>query len=119
MAIMERTRELGMLMAVGMRKRKVFFMIMLETVLLSLTGAAFGIAGGLGLIHYYYKFGFDLSQFSSGMEQIGFDAIVYPFLETNFIIGIIVLVIITGIVSSLIPARRALKLKPVEAIRTI
>ena len=92
---------------------------MIETILLSLTGAAIGIGGGLSLIGYYHHNGFDLSKFSSGMEQIGFDAIVYPFLTPGFIVDIIILVIITGILSALIPARRALKLKPVEAIRTI
>ena len=44
MVVLERTKELGMLMAIGMNKRKVFFMIMLETLFLALVGAVFGDA---------------------------------------------------------------------------
>lgn len=117
MAIMERTRELGMLMAVGMSRRRVFYMIMAETVLLSLTGALIGIGAGLGITTWYFHRGFDLSRFASGLEQVGYDAVVYPFLTPDFIAGIILLVVFTGLFSAVIPARRALRLKPAEAIR--
>jgi putative ABC transport system permease protein len=119
MAVLERTRELGMLMAVGMSKRRVFWMIMLETIFLTLTGAFAGMLISAGVIHYYYVAGFDLSAFASGLEKIGYDAIIRPKLNPDFYITLTILVIITGILSSLIPARRALKLRPVDAIRTI
>lgn len=117
MSVLERNRELGMLMAVGMSKRRIFTMIMLETILLSLTGAFIGMCFASIIIQYYNKVGFDLSIFASGMEKFGMKAIIHPFLTLSFYIILTVMVILTGIISSLIPARRALKLKPVEAIR--
>jgi putative ABC transport system permease protein len=118
MAVMERTRELGMLMAVGMNKSKIFRMIMLETVMLSLSGGLVGMAVSGVVIRLFARYGVDLTAFSQGFEKLGYSAIVYPSLETNFYIGLTILVMIAGVISSLIPARKALRLHPVEAIRT-
>lgn len=118
MAVMERTRELGMLMAVGMNKIRIFKMIMLETVLLSLSGGLTGMVISAVIIQIFASVGVDLSAFAKGLEQMGYSAIIYPGLEPSFYIGLTVLVIIAGIISSLIPARKALRLHPVEAIRT-
>ena len=118
MAVMERTREIGMLMAVGMNKMKVFRMIMLETVILALFGGIIGMTISGIIIHIYSKVGVNLTSFSKGFESVGFNAMVYPTLNTSFYIGLTILVVIAGIISSLIPARKALRLNPVEAIRT-
>ena len=119
MSVLERTREIGMLMVLGMKRTRVFFMIMMESVMLSLTGGAAGMTISGLIITYTSKHGVDLSNFGKGMEEIGFSAIVYPMLGFDFYIALTILVIITGIASCIMPARRALKLKPVEAIRII
>ncbi len=119
MSVLERTRELGMLMAVGMNRRRVFIMIMLESVMLSLCGGLLGMGISALVIQLSSRYGVDLSTFGKGMEDMGFSAIAYPMLGTGFYIGLTALVILTGILSSLMPARRALKLKPVEAIRIL
>jgi len=119
MAVLERTRELGMLMAIGMSRYRVFRMIVLETIFLSVTGAFIGLIVSAGIINYYDHVGFDLSLFASGLGKIGFNAIVHPQLDLAFYAGITVLVVILGILSSLIPAWKALKLNPVEAIRIV
>jgi ABC-type lipoprotein release transport system permease subunit len=118
MAIMERIKELGMLMAIGMKKKKVFMMIMLETVFLTFTGSAIGMVLGALLLKITGNTGLDFSSVGEGFESVGFAAIVYPNIELNFFFGIIVLVILVGVLSSIPPARRALKLKPIEALRT-
>ena len=105
-------------MAVGMNKMKVFQMIMLETIFLALFGGLVGMTISGIIIHIYSKVGVNLTAFSKGFESVGFDAMVYPSLNTNFYVGLTILVIIAGILSSLIPARKALRLNPVEAIRT-
>ena len=119
MAVMERTREIGMLMAIGMSRLKIFVMIMVETIMLSLTGGFIGMIISAVIITLLSKSGIDLSNFAQGMEDVGFSAVIYPILEINFYINLTILVIITGILSSIIPARKALKLNPVEAIRSI
>lgn len=119
MVVLERTRELGMLMAIGMNRRKVFIMIMLETICLALVGAFFGEILSLIVINYFNKTGIDLSSVAEGMESVGYAAVTYPMLEPYRYFQITVLVIITGILASIYPAIKALKLHPAEAIRTI
>jgi ABC-type lipoprotein release transport system permease subunit len=118
MAILERTKELGMLMAIGMNKKRVFRMIMLETIFLTMVGGVIGMVLGYFIILITSHTGLDFSSVGEGFEAIGWSAIVYPKIEFQFFIGVTILVIITGILSSIIPARKALKLNPVEAIRT-
>ena len=118
MAIMERIKELGMLMAIGMKKKKVFWMIMLETVFLTFTGSVIGMALGALVLKITGHTGLDFSSVGEGFEAVGFAAIVYPNIEWNFFFGIVVLVILVGVLSSIPPARKALKLKPIDALRT-
>jgi putative ABC transport system permease protein len=118
MAILERTHELGMLMAVGMNRRRVFYMIMLETLLLTLIGAAVGAAISVLTISLTGRNGINFSAWSDGLESWGYSALIYPALYFRFYVSMTVLVILTGVISSIFPARKALKLNPAEAIRT-
>lgn len=117
MAVMERVKEIGMLMAIGMSKFRVFWMLMLETVLLTLTGGFFGILIGLLVTVATSKNGIDLSFYAEGLEDMGYSSHVYPTIEMNMVVVIVILVLITGLIASIYPARKALKYKPAEAIR--
>ena len=117
MAVLERTREIGMLMAVGMNKRKVFLMIMLETIFLALVGTFFGIVISAVTIHFTGLHGLNFAAYAEGYEAFGYSALVYPKLYLDFYIGMTVLVIITAIISSIYPARKALRFNPAAAIR--
>jgi len=117
MAIMERVREIGMLMAIGMSKLKVFLMIMLETVFLSLTGGSLGLFFSWIIIDITNRTGIDLSAVGEGLNSIGYSSFVRPELEFNYYLMIVMLVVITAIFASILPARKALKLKPSEAVR--
>jgi putative ABC transport system permease protein len=117
MVVLERTRELGMLSAIGMNKKKVFSMIMLESVFLSLIGAVVGMIISYILIRITGNTGINLAQAAEGFEALGYSAIVYPKISAGFFVIVTILIIITGILSSIYPALKALKLNPVEAIR--
>ncbi len=117
MAIMERVRELGMLMAIGMSKLKIFLMIMLETIFLSITGGTAGLFISWIAITITHKTGIDLSAVSEGFNALGYSSFVHPMLGVTYYILIGSLVIITAITASILPARKALKLNPAEAVR--
>ncbi|MEX0685823.1 MAG: FtsX-like permease family protein [Balneolales bacterium] len=118
MAIFERSRELGMLMAIGMNKTKVFTMITLESVMLTLTGAVVGIILALATISYLGDEGLNLEAVGgAALEEVGYDTVVFPILETGSVLMITLLVIITALLSAVYPAIKALRLKPAEAVR--
>ncbi|HUX96095.1 MAG TPA: FtsX-like permease family protein [Bacteroidales bacterium] len=118
MAVLERTKELGMLTAIGMNKKKVFSMIMLESVFLSITGGITGMIAGWGTILLTAKKGINFAQYAEGMEAIGYSAHIFPEISASFFIMVVILIFLTGIASSVYPALKALKLDPAEAIRT-
>jgi putative ABC transport system permease protein len=117
MAIMERTREIGMLAAIGMSKERIFLMIMLESVFLSLTGGITGIALGMVLTWYTHHTGINLGSFAEGFEKIGYNPMLYPSLDFRFFINLTLMVVVTGIAASVYPALQALKLQVAEALR--
>ncbi len=117
MVILERIKEIGMLMAVGMNKLRVFSMIVLETVYLSLTGGVIGIALALVLIAITAHTGLDLSLWAEGLNSLGFDAVIYPEIGFDSVIVVTILVILTGILAAIYPAKKAIKLNPADALR--
>ncbi len=117
MAVLERTREIGMLAAIGMNRRKIFSMIMLESVFLSIVGGITGMAVSGAVIAATAKNGINLMKYSEGMEAFGYTAHLFPTIDVQFFITTTILIVLTGILSSIYPARKALKLNPVEAIR--
>ncbi len=117
MAVLDRVKELGMLMSVGMNKRRIFFMIMLETVFLSLTGGVAGIIVGYAVSAITSATGIDLASLSQGIERLGFESVVYPVIDIGIILKVTILVIITGLVAAIYPAIKAIKMRPAEALR--
>jgi ABC-type lipoprotein release transport system permease subunit len=117
MAILERRKELGMLMAIGMNKMRIFIMIMLETILLSLSGAVLGIVVGLLSIDYLGREGLDLSLWGEGFEAIGYDPVIYFSIDTQSVAVVIMMVVLTAVLAAVYPSYRALRLRPVEALK--
>ncbi len=119
MAVLERVREIGMLMAIGMSRMRVFNMILLETVYLSLVGGPLGLLAGYFTIRWTGSRGIDISLFSEGLSSYGFSSIVHPELESGYYLPLALMTMLTAIVSAIYPAIRAIRLKPGEAIRKI
>lgn len=117
MAVLERTREIGMLMALGMNKFKIFMMIVLETFFLILAGCPIGIILALVTIGITQRTGIDFSQYSDAYSSFGYSSVFYPSLSARQFGVMIILVVITAFVSALFPARKALQLNPAESLK--
>ena len=117
MVVLERIKELGMLMAIGMNKLRVFLMIMTETIFLALTGGVFGIILGWLIAKYFEHNALDLSIWSVGYRSLGYDPFVYLKVEYQYLFIVAILVFFTGIVAALYPAYKALQNDPADALR--
>ena len=118
MSVMERIRELGILMAVGMKRMRVFILIIIETIVLSITGGVIGMILGAVSIWITAQKGINLSLFSQGLSSYGISSHLFPGLPTEFYPILFVMIIITAIISAVYPAIKAVRLNPASAIRT-
>ena len=117
MVVLERVKELGMLMAIGMNRLRVFSMIMLETIFLSITGGIIGMVIAALLVGYYGENGIYLKSFSQGFEAVGYSPVLYPEIGIQFYLTIVLLITLAAIIASIYPAVKALRLNPAEALR--
>ncbi|AXI99425.1 ABC-type transport system, involved in lipoprotein release, permease component [Cyclonatronum proteinivorum] len=114
MALFERLREIAMLLSIGMSRARIFVMILLEAVLLTLTGAAAGFAlAGLSLWHFSGS-GINFEMFAEGTAELGWDHLVFPVITTGEFISIGLIVVFVTLAASLYPAFKAIKIQPIQ-----
>ena len=119
MAVLERKREIGMLLSVGMDKRKVFTMIILETLFLAFIAALLGVLLSIWTIEYFGRNGINLSSVAKGLESLGMGARVFTKLPFAMYVDITLMTLSVALIAAIIPARRALKLNLAEAVKAI
>ena len=118
MAVFERVREIGLIQALGMRPGLVVYQILLESVLLLLIGLLLGNLLAVATI-IPLESGLDVSVVAEGMAMMGAGSTLYPSLTLYDMIIANLVVIILGSLTSILPAWRAARLDPVQAINTI
>lgn len=119
MSILERKKELGVLMAVGMNKSRIRFMIIVESIFYGLIGGPIGITAGFITISYFKSYGFDLSSLAQGLEAFGYDPIIYFELDPSNYFIYTTMIIIATIIGAIYPSKLATNLNPIEAIRSV
>jgi ABC-type lipoprotein release transport system permease subunit len=118
MAILERSREIGMLVALGMNRVKLFFLVLWETVMLTMAGVPFGFGSAWFIVQYYNNVGIDISSFSGeAMSGFGFSSLIRPEFPWSQLVIVVYIVISTALFASIFPSIKALRLQPVEAMR--
>jgi ABC-type lipoprotein release transport system permease subunit len=117
MAVFERTREIGLIQALGMRPSMIVYQILLESLLLLLIGLSIGNALAVATI-LPLESGLDISAVAEGMAMMGASSVLYPNLTLADMILANGVVIVLGILTSILPAWRAARLDPVQAINS-
>lgn len=116
-AVMERVKEFGMLRAVGMRPRSVVAQVVLESTLIMFVGVIGGVLIGWLLVLWLSDGGIDLSQYAEGVELAGMRSVLMPRLWLQDVVLVSVLSLVFGVLAALYPARRAVQINPLEALR--
>ncbi len=113
-SLMERTREIGILEALGMKGRTVLLIFLSEAVIVGVLGAVVGIVSGWGLSNVVAAF-LGGGAFVPVRASGGFT--ITPVLTPTIVFGALAFGVVVSVVFALYPAWRASKLKPVDALR--
>ena len=98
--VTERTKEIGVCMSVGAKKRDVLLQFLIESLMISLIGGCLGIALGLGVI-------FGVSEYFNWKMSLDYMSLVLSFVFSSSI----------GVIFGFYPARKAASLNPIDALR--
>ncbi|MCH8302313.1 MAG: ABC transporter permease [Proteobacteria bacterium] len=118
MAVFERVREIGLMLALGMRPASILGQILVESSLLLIIGLVLGNALAWASV-VPLQDGIDISAVAKGMEMFGASSILYPELELKDIVTANIVVLVLGFLASLSPAWRASRYEPIEAITKV
>jgi ABC-type lipoprotein release transport system permease subunit len=118
MAVFERVREIGLMLALGMRPANILGQIIVESALLLVIGLVLGNALAYASV-VPLKDGIDISVVAEGMEMFGAASILYPAQELKDTVTANVVVLVLGFLASLSPAWRASRYDPIEAITKV
>lgn len=116
MSVFERTREFGVLMAVGMQKHRIFTLILCEATFLGALGACLGVLASVTLILILNHTGLDLRIMSDALGAYGVDTVLYPRIQLSEYQLIVFTVVLASVIAALYPARQILKQQPVQAM---
>ncbi|MFO7783292.1 MAG: FtsX-like permease family protein [Desulfatiglandales bacterium] len=123
MSTFERTREFGMLLAIGSRPARVVRLVLVESVFLGLIGVAVGSLAGTGLVLLFAHTGIDYAALAgvdaSDVSFVGVSIsyIIYPRLELQHIVSGLLAVTLTSVLAATWPAMLAARLEPAKAMR--
>ncbi|MBI3737623.1 MAG: ABC transporter permease [Chloroflexi bacterium] len=116
MSVYERTREIGILAAIGMKGRRILAQFLVEAALLATLGVIGGVIFGGSLTYYFGIYGFPMDVSKMGITGVLMTNRIYTVLTVGNVIYLSVLTYIVTIVASFAPARMASQMEPVEAL---
>lgn len=121
MSVVERTREFGVMMAIGTSRGRLFSIVLAEAMVLALVAGAIGLGLGYGLHLWMASTGIDMAKFSGGAEfgGVAMTGMVYSRLTVEAMAGWTSTTCLLVLLSALYPAYRATRLQPVEAMRHV
>ncbi|MCG8551885.1 MAG: FtsX-like permease family protein [Desulfobacterales bacterium] len=118
MAVLERTREFGLLKALGLKPIRIIKSVLLECLILLLTGLAAGNVLGI-LTSYLMSGGIDMSFMAQGSEYWGLGRLVVPYFTVKDLLSVNAVIAGLGILVCLYPAIKAARITPVEAMTRV
>jgi len=119
MSTLERMHEFGIMLALGCGGWRLAALVGLESVLLGLAGSALGLVVGLSLVGIFHHLGIDLSSQMDSITRFYINPVIHPEIDTDHLLITLASVLLAALLASLVPAWRAARLQPVEAIHHV
>jgi ABC-type antimicrobial peptide transport system permease subunit len=121
LSVMERTRELGLILSLGASRWHVIRMILTEASIIAVIGALYGALIGVVLVWIVEAFGgIPLpGQFADFMKAVGVNPVIHMMIKWPQVVISAVSMVVIAILAAWFPAYRASKLEPVEAMRYV
>jgi ABC-type lipoprotein release transport system permease subunit len=120
MAVFERTREIGLLGAMGLKPRQIATLFLLEGTMIGVAGVVAGVALGIGFNASFGQVGMDYSSFAGTAEFMALiNGKVYPTLGLGKIFGRALTILIITTLAAWIPAREASRREPAQALHYV
>ena len=117
MSVLERSREFGVMLALGTPSNRIVWLVLLETAILAGLGYLLGLVLGLSLTGYFGSQGLDFSAYIKAMDTMpGLSGIVYPTIEFQRLVVIGVVVVSVALLAAALPAWKAGGNSPLEAM---
>jgi len=117
--VLERTREFGVLIALGLKPKRLARLVLAESVLASALGFALGGLGGYAVNAYLAIHGADFGFYADAFPDLGMPRVIYAATSGWYWLYGLVVVGLTALVAAWYPARRAARLEPTEAMRYV
>lgn len=118
MVVLERKREIGILLSMGMERPRVLWLFLVEGVLMGALGSAAGVIVGTALNALLGLKGLDMTKTVSG-AGIPIDNVIYPVVHPLTVVWLFVVGIAVALVVSFLPSRTAARMDPIDAIRSV
>jgi putative ABC transport system permease protein len=114
LTLFERKKEIGTLMAIGIKAKDVTLLIVMESTIIGVIGSLLGVLLSAIIILILSKVGWTRS-----LPQTNTLVTIYPFINAPFMLLSLVLGVLSSIVASIYPARKVLQVNPIDALRTV
>jgi lipoprotein-releasing system permease protein len=115
-SVLERLREFGIMLAIGTGFAQIRIIILVESLVMGVSGFLAGAACGFVSLFYFKTYGLDLTLFSEAFEEFGMDAVTYAVIRPDYFVTAFVAVVLATLVSVYFPLRVLRKSKPIEVI---
>ncbi len=116
-SILDRVREFGIMLGIGMEYKYIRLQIILESIFVGFIGYIFGAILGALLLSYLSIYGLNLSSFADALQSWGMDTILYADIKLSYFSSTFIAIISASILSVWLPLRKIKKLNPVEVIK--
>ena len=115
-AVLERTREIGLMQVLGMQSSSIVLQVVIESLWIMVAGLVLGLAVGVMAV-WWIRDGIDLSQFAQGTQMFGVRSMIKPVLLGGDVVRTVETLTAFGVVAALYPAWKAVRINALDALR--